>query len=149
MGDPPFRGPTLSVNMWHGCALTSLFHLNCFGPEVVTPRKTLHYFALAVAPKSACAITYPDQQLWCWPATPDGADSGQKMLDGAYQSVAVDLNGYGCGVTTGGEMRCFGQRDYAPPPEVTGPFQSIAIGGPRACALHADGRVTCWSSRVP
>ena len=32
--------------------------------------------------EARCAITYPDQELWCWAATPDGSDTGERMLDG-------------------------------------------------------------------
>jgi hypothetical protein len=93
-----------------------------------------------------CAITFTDEELWCWPASPDGADSGERMLDGQFQSLAVNLNGEGCGVTRQGDIRCWGAADYQPPAGARGPFQAISIGGPQACALSADGRAICWKA---
>jgi hypothetical protein len=145
---PPFNGTTLSVNMWHGCAIGALFHLQCFGSGVASPHTPLHFFALAVAPKRGCGITMPEEELWCWPASNDGMDTGQRMVDGQYQSLAVNLDGDGCGVTRQGDVACWGGFDYAPPAGTLGPFRTVAISGQRACGLRTDGSVTCWPSRL-
>ena len=71
-------------------------------------------------------------------------------LDVAFGSVSIGWF-FGCGVTLGGELRCFGTLPEDPDADgltagvpAGADFASVAVGELDACAVRRDGSVVCW-----
>lgn len=126
---------------------------------------------LAVTQSYRC--TYGRDDVRCWGHAAFDACEGQGARDpsrcpiaGLTDVVAMDLDsGFGCAVIEDGAVRCWGSNSYGQTP--TGgrpcyldypepscpraligiePAIQVAVGTWHACALAADGEVTCWGT---
>ena len=81
----------------------------------------------------------------------DGADSVQCSCgDAAWDAVAAGQR-FTCGLTTAGDVRCWGRGDRGQLDAPDAPMTAIAAGWSHACGVRAsDGLVSCWGwDRVP
>ncbi len=175
----PAPGPYVAVSDGYGhtCALTEdgeavCWGWNNFGQTEVTPGR---YVAIHAGYSSTCASTGADE-LVCWglglppfegnrptcstteageAVCSNGRDSWSPDLpDGRYVAISAGLR-HGCGLTDGGEARCWGafelttrdgggDYDYGPVDPSPGRYTAISSGWYRTCALTETGEVVCW-----
>lgn len=94
---------------------------------------------------------------WCWGsngsgAVGDGSDLGDVLVPspvaGGYTFADLSASGgYVCGVTTAGELLCWGHGDRVPTPwgsERT--WASVSVGSVHSCAISAASELYCWGS---
>ena len=69
-------------------------------------------------------------------ATCHGAD-----VEGGPFTAASPGTAHYCALTEAGEVICWGDSRFDPPP---GRFTAISSGAVRTCAVTEDGEVVCW-----
>lgn len=71
---------------------------------------------------------------------------GEALLGSAVASEgdAATVVGDVCGVRPGGRLECWSESVPSSLVEPSGEFVRVAVGPRHACALEADGAVTCW-----
>ena len=86
--------------------------------------------------------------LLCWGGA--GMEPALRLPpEGEYVDVDVDLK-WACGVTRGGEIRCWGENPLSQesPPADTD-FKQVILQGFKGCGLHNSGALSCWNYRSP
>jgi len=127
---------------------------------------------LVVAEAHACAISSADASLACWGwnldnavderdadvgvAPPRAVQPGGDDATWLAADVSSDLQPHSCGVTTAGDLFCWGagdsgrlgtgdSLDHATPTRVAmGGWEAVATGGPMSCGLRDGGELWCW-----
>lgn len=116
------------------------------------------YTTISVGDLHACGLQ-PGGAAWCWGYGFLGQLGVGASTADAFAPVAVSGGltfaglalgeAYSCGLTTTGEVHCWGvingSREPAPMPGGTG-VVSLTAGAKHLCALLADGSARCWGS---
>ncbi len=132
---------------WYGCALLENGALRCWGCDEDNnfgecDSRSGPYTDVASTLWTTCAI---DEQgsIQCWGSkgwewneetVPEGEFVQLDMADHAY-----------CGVTTGGDLECWGDQDQVQP-DPDDSFTQIASSSPKTCAVTTEGEIRCWGS---
>ena len=53
-------------------------------------------------------------------------------------------NVHTCGVTSSGNVECWGRNDYGQTNLPSGTFESVSAGPYHNCGVKTDGNVECW-----
>jgi len=103
-------------------------------------------------------------QVFCWGRPEDVGNPAAPVRDGgcglplhcvdtptpiqsSRQFAQISAAGHTCGVTTSGEVLCWGGWEYGPTPELVAlPEAAVAVdaGGNHNCAITASGKAYCW-----
>ncbi|KAG8086625.1 hypothetical protein GUJ93_ZPchr0010g7414 [Zizania palustris] len=98
--------------------------------------------ALSAGGRHACGLSDAhDPTCWEWPGL-----TLPKGLDFSRMALGHDFL---CGVVSGDDsaMRCFG--GMTPPSPTGAAFKAVAAGRGHACAVDADGGLSCWGEGYP
>jgi hypothetical protein len=182
---------TISAGGQHTCAVTASGAAYCWGATGVigdgtsNQRRTptpvsggLTFAAVAAGGAHSCGITQSGS-AYCWGTAAngrlgDGSTSGSRLAPVAvlgghrFKSIAVSREGSGsghsCGVTTEGEVYCWGNNSNRQlggafpvfPLESATPirvpvnetFRAVTAGSLHTCAVTTTGRAFCWGLAV-
>jgi hypothetical protein len=142
---------TLSIGMYHGCAIHSDATLACWGSKsddfsiLPPPTGTFRHVSVSssLEPGYACAIS-TDNSLLCW-------GKGLKRQPPRGQFIDVYLEDYStkaCAVRANGTVICW---DNKPGADVENPSLGELVihvlrNGEQTCGIHADNTFTCSPS---
>ena len=94
------------------------------------------------------------RKAWCWGNwNGSGTNTTPVLVSGTLTFAAIDVSTHACGVTTGGDLYCWGGwwvapagTDFNTPTLVPGGFKFVTISSSEArdCALTATGQAYCW-----
>jgi len=156
----------VAVGYSHTCALSTGGTVTCFGSNGSGESTALGgtFVAIYAAGNESCGLR-SDGTIDCWGDTLNGDPSADP---GPFSMFSAAPDGGGCGLATGGELRCFGQlKNWRPPGgayqalsttcgigldlslscDLTTPpvgYFSEVVDGP--CAIRTDGTAVCWGN---
>lgn len=140
------RGPfvELDVGYRHACARTPDARVECWGEdeEGSTLPPLGSFDRVRAAHDLSCALEGTRGRCW-------GSNRWERadVPDVALTELEPGW-GQTCGLEPGGEARCWGSVEAAPPPP-GGPLHGLTVGDSHACALDAAGLARCWGSGLP
>lgn len=149
---PVGEGPYLSWDIGycgHGCGVRSDGSIECWGGTeddgiFDVPDGTFQSVSVAYA---ACAVSDLGA-IECWNAESFGGHDAP--ADELFIGVDVTVGG-ACGLTTDGDITCWGDDEYNYDAGNTyvGPYVAMSYGGAdEVCALRADAGIDCPSGRL-
>jgi hypothetical protein len=143
----PRRGPFVTGargNAGH-CGIRPSGTLDCFAQSFTGGKMSPpwgEFTQVVVAEVGACALA-TDGSVTCFPERLETAPP-----PGTYRSLAAQGHRTGdryCGVTSNGEIRCWGDQPALPEPPV-GPYEQVSLSVNYACGLRLDGSLACWGT---
>jgi cysteine-rich repeat protein len=134
------RGPTRVSGLGGGmtCAIDDAGALTCWGEGAERPPSGVFVeVAVNTAGGHACAIR-EDRSAVCW--NEDGVDLTPP--DELWSQIAVGggFSTRACGVTTTGELFCWGEIIHGMP---AGTYRRVGVGEFHTCAIRADQTMVC------
>lgn len=151
------------------CGLRENGDAECWG-FLAPPSRDGPFQSLEAGSGTACGLREEDGTIECWSRSPD--NPLLDVPAGTFQSLSVDVLGcaldqsslphcwpnsevpsielrmldvsvFGCGIRLADDLvECWGGQERPTPPEE--PFAHVAVGVAHACALRADGTISCW-----
>ena len=118
--------------------------LHCWG---ATPLHGLaDVVAVSTADEAACALLTNGTGICTF-----GSAVKDELPPGVFWSELSTARAYGCGVTTSGNLSCWGSTQYNTHnfPEVGMPWRSVQTAATYACGIIVNGTVKCWGSFIP
>ncbi len=129
------------------CALDDSGKVTCWGAATSLPTNDLESHVLThidVSPNHLCGVDDSGA------ARCIGDDSSGQSSPPGLEFVKVEVSGNGsCGITTDGELTCWGAGAAdAPTDDSTQRFAFVSGGGGNWCGLTVAGRISCWGPDV-
>jgi alpha-tubulin suppressor-like RCC1 family protein len=155
----PFR--SISAGVGYSCGVRKTGELKCWGdvPGAETAYLSSGAFVSPEDPRdrrfvyvdagrqSICGLESNGRVL-CWSDkdrySSDEDDDGTVIIPGFYIGISGDSSHFGCGLTSGREIKCWGSFDSALYSIPTRPIRKVMTGSGYACALDYAGSIECW-----
>jgi len=136
----------VTVGRDHSCGLKNDGSIVCWGSDAdgqaAGPSLPGPFIAVDAGYKHTCALT-ADGAVDCW-----GAGAAVAAPPGTFTTLECGLS-FCCGLTgdVGDNVSCWGDNSQGQVDAPAGTFAQVsARGGRHACALDADGVMTCWGT---
>ena len=148
---------TITTASTYACGRTGDGTQSCWkldpGHEVPDEATAGDFAQLSDSDHHTCALT-SHGAVDCWgrndageSTPPLGSSYIQIAAGGLEGSIAGDVHyhAHSCGVEKSGTLDCWGDDHFGQStPPAGGDFVKVAASGIHACALRADGEITCW-----
>jgi alpha-tubulin suppressor-like RCC1 family protein len=119
------------------CAINTFDQAQCWG-EIIGLGASGDAINVSPGAIETCLVRTDHTGL----CTRNAADSND--LPGRYVQVSIGQTDFGCALTDGGAVDCWGNDDYGQTDVPSGTFSYISAGGAHACGIRLDGSVACW-----
>jgi hypothetical protein len=139
---------TLSMGQFHGCALTNIGLLKCWGNPDAYPTtedsKKKRYTQISAGTDHTCART-PRGELNCW----GNNDFGELNVPPAQYIDVSAKSDHTCGIDKANNLLCWGDQAFTSYGPFTGKYTDVSTGNLHVCALRqSDKRAVCWGNNA-
>jgi hypothetical protein len=145
---PKGQFESLSMGQFHGCALSKVGKMSCWGdPEAYpTPEESgnKRYKLLSAGTDHTCALGHRGG-LTCW----GNNDFGElNVPPGQYLDVSAKSD-HTCAIDKGHNLLCWGDQAFTSYGPFTGQYTDVSTGNLHVCALRkSDKRAVCWGNNA-
>lgn len=137
----------ISMGLYHGCALTDIGKMVCWGDPSAYPipqDAKKRYSQISAGTDHTCARTARGE-LNCWG---DNTFGELKVPPGQFIDVSAKSD-HTCAIDKGHNLLCWGDKAFTSYGPFLGQYTDVSTGNLHACALRqSDKRAVCWGNNA-